>query len=177
MNELATPDAYGTLSEHATLTIRRLLPGPIERVWSYLTDGELRRQWLAAGEMELKPGASFELVWRNDDLTDPAGQRPPGFPAEHRMLSRITELDPPRRPGISWGDTGGVLFELEARGEQVLLTLTHRRLPDRPTMLMVGAGWHAHLDILLARASGAAPAPFWDSWCRLREDYDRILPA
>ncbi len=32
MTERATPDAYGALTEPATLKIQRLLPGPIERV-------------------------------------------------------------------------------------------------------------------------------------------------
>ena len=58
------PDPHGVLAAPGTLTIRRLLPGPIERVWAYLTDGELRRKWLAAGQMELMAGAPFELVWR-----------------------------------------------------------------------------------------------------------------
>ena len=79
MNDLATVDAYGALTEPATLTIQRLLPGPIERVWAYLTESDLRRQWLAAGEMEMKVGAPFELVWRNDELTDPPGERPDGL--------------------------------------------------------------------------------------------------
>jgi uncharacterized protein YndB with AHSA1/START domain len=51
MTELSTFEAYGVLTEPATLKIQRLLPGPIERVWAYLTDSELRRRWLAAGEM------------------------------------------------------------------------------------------------------------------------------
>ena len=38
MNELATAGAYGVLTEPATLKIQRLLPGPIERVWAYLTE-------------------------------------------------------------------------------------------------------------------------------------------
>jgi uncharacterized protein YndB with AHSA1/START domain len=42
---------YGELTEPATLKIQRLLPGPIERVWAYLTEEELRRKWLAAGKM------------------------------------------------------------------------------------------------------------------------------
>ena len=115
MTELATLEAYGVLTEPATLKIQRLLPGPIERVWAYLTESELRRQWLAAGQMEMKVGAPVELVWRNDELTDPPGQRPAGFPEEHRMQSRITELDPPRKLAITWDNTGGVSFELEPR--------------------------------------------------------------
>lgn len=46
MTAMLAEDHHGLLAEPATLTIVRVLPGPIERVWSYLTDGELRRQWL-----------------------------------------------------------------------------------------------------------------------------------
>jgi uncharacterized protein YndB with AHSA1/START domain len=177
MTDLATLDAYAVLTEPATLKIERLLPGPIERVWAYLTESELRRQWLAAGRMEMKVGASVELVWRNHELTNPSGVRPPGFPEEQRMQISITELDPPHKLAITWGSTGGVSFELDPRGSDVLLTLTHRRLPDRATMLMIGAGWHMHLDILAARATGNEPEPFWDGWSRLKKEYDRRMPA
>jgi uncharacterized protein YndB with AHSA1/START domain len=177
MTDLAALDAHGVLTEPATLTIQRLLPGPVERIWAYLTQGDLRRQWLAAGEMEMTLGAPLELVWRNDELSDPPGRRPPGFPEEHRLQSRITELDPPRRLAITWGNTGGVSFELEPRGDRVLLTVVHRRLPDRSTLLNVSAGWHMHLDILAALAEGRAPEPFWEGWSRLKQDYDGRLPA
>src|SRR5437870_4247708 len=102
MTERTTPDNYGVLIEPATLKIQRLLPGPIERVWSYLTESDLRRTWLAAGAMEMKVGAPFELVWRNNELTEPPGRRPPGVGDERRMQSRITELDPPRKLAIAW---------------------------------------------------------------------------
>jgi uncharacterized protein YndB with AHSA1/START domain len=177
MTNLASVDAYGVLTEPATLTIQRVLPGPIERVWAYLTDSDLRRQWLAAGQMEMKVGAPVELVWRNDELTNPSGQRPPGFSDEHRMQSRITELDPPRKLAITWGSTGGVSFELEPQGNEVLLTVIHRRVPDRTTLLNVSAGWHMHLDILVARATGKEPGPFWDGWSRLKKEYDQRMPA
>ena len=45
------------------------------------------------------------------------------------------------------------------------------------TMLKVGAGWHMHLDVLVARANGQEPEPFWDGWSRLRKEYDRRIPA
>jgi uncharacterized protein YndB with AHSA1/START domain len=177
MTERATLDAYGALTEPATLKIQRLLPGPIERVWAYLTESDLRRQWLAAGEMEMKVGAPVELVWRNDELTNPPGQRPPDFPDEHRMQSRITELDPPHKLAITWGSTGGVSFELEPKGKDVLLTVIHRRVTDRATLLNVSGGWHMHLDILVARMSGKEPAPFWDGWSRLKKEYEQRMPG
>ena len=171
------PDAFGVLTGPDTLTIQRLLPGPVERVWDYLTQSELRRQWLAAGEMALAVGAPFEFVWRNDELTRPSGQRPAGSPEEHRLACRITELDPPKKLAITWGSTGGVTFTLEPVGTKVLLTLVHRRVPDRSMLLNVSSGWHTHLDILAARMAGEEPKPFWDEINRLKPDYDRRIPA
>jgi uncharacterized protein YndB with AHSA1/START domain len=127
--------------------------------------------------MEMRVGAPVELVWRNNELTSPPGQRPPGFSDEHRMQSHITELDPPHKLAISWGNTGGVSFELEPAGNEVLLTIIHRRVADRATLLKVSAGWHMHLDILVARATGKEPAPYWDGWSRLQKEYDRRMPA
>src|SRR5690349_15449087 len=120
MTTVTAPDAYGVLIEPATLKIQRVLPGPIERVWAYLTQSELRRQWLAGGEMQMKVDAPFEFVWRNDELTTPPGKRPEGFSAEHRMQSKITEIDPPRKLVISWQGSGDVSFELESQGKNVL---------------------------------------------------------
>ena len=183
---LATPEAdYGIVSAPETVRIQRLLPGPIERIWSYLTEGELRRQWLAAGDMQLEEGAPFELVWRNDELTDPPGQRPEGFGKEHRMRSRITELDAPRRLAFTWGESegeggGDVTFDLEPKGDRVLLTVVHRGIFDRANLLMIGAGWHVHLDLLVNRAEGGTAQTqesFWDGWTRLRAEYDRRIPA
>jgi uncharacterized protein YndB with AHSA1/START domain len=62
MTEVATPDAFGSLSEDATLTLERLLPGSVDRVWAYLTESDLRRQWLAAGPMDLRVGGAVELA-------------------------------------------------------------------------------------------------------------------
>jgi uncharacterized protein YndB with AHSA1/START domain len=177
MTQLAALDRHGALTEPATLTIQRLLPGPIEQVWAYLIDGDLRRQWFAAGAMDATLGAQVELVWRNDELTDPPGTRAEGPSGEHRMMVRVTEVDPPRHLAITWGESGVVSFDLEAQDDEVLLTLVHRRLPERPVRLSVASGWHAHLDILEAKMRGKRPEPFWDSVTRLKADYDHRLPA
>jgi hypothetical protein len=158
MNAPAHHNGFGMLTEPATLKIERLLPGPAERIWAYLVDSEQRAKWLASGTMG-KVGTDFELVWRNDELTSPPGKKPEGFGEEHRATCRVLEFDTPR-------------------GDDVLLTVIHSRLPDRNTMLMVGAGWHMHLDILVARAKAEQdPEPFWDGWVRLKCEYDKRLPV
>lgn len=168
---------YGRVTEPATLVIERLLPGPASRIWRYLTEGDMRRQWLAGGDMDEKAGATFELVWRNDELTDPPGSRPEGFSEEMRMMSRILEVHKHRRLVFTWGESGEVSFDLKEEGDEVLLTVTHRRITDRANLLMVGAGWHMHLDILAAKLTGRQADPFWDGWLRLKDDYDRRIPA
>jgi len=172
---MTAPDpvaVHGRLSEPTTLEIRRLLPGPIERCWAHLTESELRRKWLAAGDMTLQVGAPFEFIWRNDELTDPPGRRPDGFDAESRMIGEILAVDPPRLLTFAWPGVGEVTFTLEPAGAKVLLTVIHRRLPDRATTLSVSAGWHMHLDLLVARLEGRTPAPFWDGWAALRAAYE-----
>ena len=169
MTDLIMADDYATLIEPDTLRIQRILPGPIERVFAYLADGDLRRQWLAGGEMEKKVGAPFTLTWRNDELSDTPSKRPEGFGEVHSMESRVLELDEPRKLAFSWGESGKVTFELEPKGADVLLTLIHERLPDeRSTRLNICAGWHSHLDVLAARTSGRKAGPFWDNWTRLK---------
>jgi hypothetical protein len=34
-----------------------------------------------------------------------------------------------------------------------------------------------HLDVLAARVRGTEPAPFWDGWARLKQDYAERLPS
>jgi len=168
--------AYGQLVEPTVLKLERLLPGPATRVWEYLTKSELRRQWLASGEMDLRPGSEFEFVWRNDELTDPPGARPEGMGAENRMVCKVLEVDAPRRLFISWGVQSDVLFELAEKGGDTLLTITHRRPPTRDVLLSVSAGWHAHVDVLAAKLAGTKAGPHWDNWVKLREDYARRFP-
>jgi uncharacterized protein YndB with AHSA1/START domain len=177
MHDVSMRNLYGTVTAPATLTIERLLPGPIERVWSYLTESDLRRQWLASGDMELKAGAPFALTWRNDELTDPPGRRPAGMGDTHTMQSEILAVDPPRSLSFTFGTAGEVSFTLAEKGKDVLLTVVHKRAPDRSVLLSVSSGWHAHLDVLAARLRGETPEPFWNEITRLKAEYEKRMPA
>ena len=48
MNDLSN-STMGTSTEPGTVRLERLLPGPIERVWAYLTESAKRATWFAAG--------------------------------------------------------------------------------------------------------------------------------
>ncbi|PPJ42565.1 MULTISPECIES: SRPBCC family protein [unclassified Pseudoxanthomonas] len=174
---------FGTLVAPNTLRLQRSLPGPIERVWHYLTDSEARGRWLASGPMDLRVGGDVALVFRHDDLSDVQVPTPERYRTEdgcHRQSGRITACEPPRLLAHTWGEADGtsseVRFDLEPQGERVLLTITHSRLPDRDALLSVSAGWHAHIGILIDHLEGRAPANFWTSHEALEADYAQRLP-
>ena len=174
---LTQEENFGHVIAPRVIEMQRLLPGPIERIWDYLTRSDLRRQWLASGDMDLKVGAPCELVWHHDETTTPPGKRPDTMPSsESHLPSRITQCDPPHKLGFMlWNDTE-VVFELKPAGTKVLLTLTHRDLPNRGMMVGVSTGWHAHLDVLAARLSATKIENFWDHWRVYKDAYEKRLP-
>ena len=141
---------YGVITEAATVRFERLLPGPIERVWEYLTQADKRATWFAGGEMELRRGGKVELRFRHADIAQPGEVPPEKYRKVHEegmtSYGEITRCEPPRLLSFVWGKDGEVTFELFPRGKEVLLQLTHSRLPDKTTLLSVSGGWHTHLD-------------------------------
>ena len=92
------------------------------------------------------------------------------------MQSRITECDPPRKLSITWNGSGDVTFELEPKGGDVLLTVIHRRLPDRSTLLKSPpAGTCTSTSWSPAPRQGAGAV--LGRLGRLKAEYDRRLPA
>jgi len=176
-------NGYGVVTSPGTLRIERLLPGPIERVWSYLTESDKRGQWLASGEMDLRVGGRVEHVFNNNELTEQDDPAPPKYAAhagEVRMQGKIIATEPPRLLSYTWGgdfaDGSEVRFELTPRGDQVLLVVTHRRLAAHDELIGVSAGWHTHLDILADRLAGRTPAGFWKTHTRLEAEYQQRIP-
>jgi uncharacterized protein YndB with AHSA1/START domain len=170
---------YGTITEAGAIRFERLLPGPIERVWAYLTDSDKRGKWLASGAVEPRVGGQVELHFRHADLSP---QKEP-VPEKYRELecgasftAEVTRCEPPRLLSHTWTDGSEVTFELTPHGQEVLLVLTHRRLT--PTqMLSVAGGWHAHLGILVDHINGRVPQPFWSTHARLEREYERRIEA
>ena len=94
------------------------------------------------------------------------------------MQGRVTEYDPPNALAYLWGEDAAtsseVRYELTAKGDETYLVLTHRRL-SAEQINSVAAGWHTHLDILIARLSNTEPEGFWRQHTRLEREYAQRL--
>jgi uncharacterized protein YndB with AHSA1/START domain len=166
----------GTSPEQATVRLERILPGPIERVWAYLTESEKRKTWLAGGAFDLRVGGKADPRFDHSNIS--SEKTPEEYKGGHDCAGKITRLDPPRLLSYTFGAAGPeseVTFELEPRGKGVLLTITHRRIADRKTMVSVAGGWDAHVGILEDRLNGEAPRPFWSTHARLKKEYEARL--
>jgi uncharacterized protein YndB with AHSA1/START domain len=171
---------YADVPAPGVVRLERVLPAPVERVWSYLTDPELRSSWFAGGPMDLRVGGEVELRYAHALISDePIPERFRPLVVDRRRTGRITRCEPPLLLAFSWHDGGHeseVVFELEPAGQDTRLTLTHRRLPDAQDLIDAGSGWHAHLDMLEDRLRGDVPRPFWATHARLEAEYARHIP-
>jgi uncharacterized protein YndB with AHSA1/START domain len=165
---------YGKLVASDTLRIERILPGPIERVWEFLVDGEKRRQWLAGGAIEPRVGGHVQHDFDNSTLSE-HGDVPPEKYRRHACASslhgEVLEYEPLRVLAYTWGEQSRVRFELSEQGDDVRLVLTHERLPDRDQTLSVSAGWHTHLGILRDVLTGRPASSFWRTHTKLEREY------
>ncbi len=178
INNGTTPehmDSYGKIIAPNTIRFERLLPGPIERVWAYLTESEKRAKWLASGAMDLHVGGETELFWLHKTLDAVQDEGPERYAEGHRMKAKITRCDPPNVLGFSWGARAEalseVVFELSKQGKDVLLVLTHHRLPNQKDLLGVSGGWHTHLDVLVEHLNGRTAPAFWAKHDVLNAEY------
>jgi uncharacterized protein YndB with AHSA1/START domain len=176
-------EQYGKFTGPAEVRLVRTLPGPIERIWDYLTDPEKRARWFAGGPMELRAGGKMRLDFRHKNIA------PDETPAEdHKqhhdpgvsMAGIVTRCEPPRLLAFTFGSEGEseATFELTPQGKNVLLVVTHRAGGgDVPYMADFGSGWHTHLNHLIALLEGAPRPPFWPVHAKLRVDYEKLRIA
>lgn len=174
---------YGVATEPRTVRLERLLPGPIERVWAYLTESEKRGKWFASGPMELRAGGKLEFHFHNSELAPTSEPTPERFKKYEGMVSngQVTRCEPPHVLSFTWGEESEgeseVTFELSDRDGQVLMVLTHRRLSSRKELVSVASGWHVHVSVLIDQLNGREPQPFWSRLEVLEAEYDKRLPA
>ncbi|HEY8617133.1 SRPBCC family protein [Phenylobacterium sp.] len=174
---------FGFSPGPGVVRFERLLPGPIERVWAYLTESDKRARWFAGGELELRPGGHAEINFRHAQLSDVADPAPEKYAEMNatgfQSTGTIREVDPPRRLSFDWHETHGpatlVTFELSQEGDKVRLVLIHSDLPSRELMVDVSGGWHSHLAQLEDELAGRPRGPFWARHQELEGVYESRL--
>ena len=166
-----------TLVEPGTVRVERLLPGPIERVWAYITESDKRARWFAGGEWELRVGGRADLQFDHASLS--SDKEPPekykgkgkGTP---KFAGKITRCEPMRVIAHTMFFDAGeteVTYELAPRGKDVLLTIVHRNLSGRDFPASIMSGWDVHTGILTDVLNGEEPRPFWQTHSRLEREY------
>jgi uncharacterized protein YndB with AHSA1/START domain len=162
-----------------TLRFERLLDAPVEKVWRYLVDPELRARWFMGGPTELKVGGGFGLKMDHDNLSDQAVPTPEKCRPYlgNSWEERITRHEPPHLLAFTWdgGAAGEVTFALSAAGEKTLLVLTHAGLRGRDDAVNFGGGWHSHLAVLEKRIRGEAVPDFWALHARAQQMVEEAL--
>ena len=180
---MKTNEQAGKFTSPAEVRLVRTLPGPIERVWDYLTDSEKRARWFGGGPMEQRAGGKYEIEFRHKNIAP--HETPPDHHKEHhdpgvKMGGTVLRCERPRLLEITFGDEAEsqVTFELTPEGKNVVLVLTHRATGgDLPYMAGYGAGWHTHLAQLVAVLEGAPRPPFWPMHAQLRPEYEKLRLA
>ena len=132
------------LTEHAVV-FERLFPGPIERVWDFLTRAELLPQWYGEGSIAAREGGAVNLM----------GGHIRGVVTQSRPPHLLAYTWNVFNPGQSVSDypESYLTFTLQPEGGAVKLTLTHRPIPENmqaPTQM----GWHTMLDLIEAGLRG-----------------------
>lgn len=175
-----TNDQPGKFNGPGEVRIVRLLPGPVERVWDYLTDPAKRARWFAGGVTEPRAGGKAEFVMLHKNLSP--DETPP---AEFEQVQcrgvnfdgRVVRYDPPRVLAYTFGSEDSVVtFELTPQGTQVLLVLTHRAesADEQAEISNYGSGWHTHLSLLVAELENSPRPPFWASHRKLKPIYEQL---
>jgi len=155
--------------------LERVLPGPIERIWEYLVDEEKRSQWFAGGPIEPRVGGIVQLVFDHDKITDE--EYPERFRKHKgaRETGKVLRYEPPKTLSYTFAGNSEVTFELTAKGSDVLLVLTHRRIASLENMTSFSSGWHAHVDVLEDILRERERRQFWANFSRLEAEYTRII--
>ncbi len=173
----------GKFTGPAEVRLVRTLPGPIERIWDYLTDPEKRARWFAGGPMEQRVGGKVHLFFRHKNLA-PDEVPPEGYQKSHdpghSMEGTVTRCEPPRLLAFTFGSDAEseAIFELTPQGKDVILVVTHRSWGgDLPYMADFGSGWHTHLNFLIALLEGAPRPPFWSQWSKANAEYQKLRIA
>jgi uncharacterized protein YndB with AHSA1/START domain len=161
-----------------TIRLERLLDASPEKVWRYLTEAELRRQWFMGGT-DARPNSDFELLNDHDNLSDEDVPYPDDYaPYKGRTWHEtVLRFDPPRLLETTFqsGKNGTVSYELHREGNRTRLVVIHSGIVSPTGAQDFGSGWNSHLAVLEERLAGRPVRDFWALHARSREAVAKAL--
>lgn len=169
-------DDFVTYPEPAVLEIYRDLPGPIERVWDYLTRSELRQKWICAGNVSDTVGGEIVFEFDHSRLSEQSPPESHGDGGTVRMIGFVRVYDKPHHLAFSWPSGAGetpteVVIRLSETERGVRLHLRHEKLATDAHKSGASAGWHTHLDILSDLVNDRKGRDFWECYVPLEQAY------
>ncbi len=168
MSVIDVPDDLGLITRHSStieVTLIRHLDHAAATVWALLTDPARLPQWLAPGEIELRPGGRARL-----DFVDSGTV----------IDSEVTACEPEALLEYSWSGPGEprrpVRWSLEVEGPDACrLTLT-LITPSDEDAGRAAAGWEAHLEMLAAALEGVPIRFPFERFKAARDAYRARMP-
>jgi uncharacterized protein YndB with AHSA1/START domain len=161
-----------------TIRLERLLDAPVETVWRYLTDAELRSQWFMGGT-DARPEGEFDLTIDHDALSEDDVPYPENYASMKgkSFTNKVLRFDPPRLLQTTFGTNGIVTYELSPQSDRTRLVLTHSGIEDPAGFANFGSGWTSHLAVLEAKLQGRGIPNFWALHERSKEAVRKTLQA
>lgn len=160
------------------IRLERTLDAPVEKVWRYLTEADLRREWFMGGS-DATPAGEFELLNDHDNLSDEDVPYPESYaPYKGKTWKeKVVRFEPPRllETTFQGGNNGNVTFELFPEGEKTRLVLTHSGIVSGTGAQDFGSGWNSHLTVLQTKLAGGSVRNFWELHMRSRDEVAKAL--
>jgi uncharacterized protein YndB with AHSA1/START domain len=147
------------------LRFERLLDAPVDSVWPWLIDPNLRARWFMGGPTDPRVGGKLGLTFDHANLSDGDVPTPEKYAKNvgKSWHETITRIEPPHLLAFTWdnGAAGEVTIELTAQGDRTRLVLTHSGLRGADDARNFGGGWGSHLAVLQIQIAGGKVADFW----------------
>lgn len=163
-----------------TIRLERILDAPVETVWRYLTEAELRSRWFMGGT-DARPDSEFDLKVDHDNLSEDDVPYPDSYASSKDMLwsEKVIRFDPPRLLETTFqsGKNGRVTYELIPESGKTRLVLTHSGITSPTGFQDFGSGWNSHLTVLQERLAGRTVKNFWVLHAQSREAVRKALES
>ena len=161
-----------------SIRLERTLDAPVDKVWRYLTEAELRREWFMGGS-DARAEGEFELINDHDNLSSEPAPYPESY-AQYKgstWSERVIRFDPPRvlETTFQSGKNGTVKYELFPDGDQTRLVLTHSGITSGTGAQDFGSGWNSHMTLLQEKLAGRSVRNFWTLHAQSRDAVAQAL--